>query len=1367
MTRRRPSKRIALPRQLPPEVRRALRRFAWSRGAWNGLAGLLGGCLAGGILVVIACTLDRLVDVPGTWRLPLTILAGLCAAAGTAAALWRIGRPVDYDQAAWELDRRRGDGRDHLRSAVDFAHRGVMDHVFARWSVEDAAAAWRSENATTYVRKTTALRRLFLTLAFVAAVAAVAGIPAVRGRLLWQRFLAPLGNHMRPTATWFEVQAPPAQPLHGGDDYTLRARLRGRPVRDPLPMARLIAADGSTSTRKLMPDGEGAWQLPLNDLREGLQFVLVMNRVRSARHELRVLPRPTVIAIEATYDYPRYANLKRKQERLGGRTVAALEGTKVRLDIHSSTPLREAVGRVADSPRRFTISTEDPHRATAYLFLTVNGAMELRLLGQNGLESAREAPLQLRVVPDAPPTVSVLGQWEQREYYATEVIEVGYRAQDDLGLMEVLLKSGNFEQEADLESYGVREAQGLLSVPVASLMKPGESTAKFRMLARDGKGQAAVSRELTLRIAVDSYDRQLRLARNSLVGNMDARFPRTCGYPMLARNQGRLEAATLLKARLGALSEALAENAKPGKAEERIVSDIQDCLRRLSPSFWTLYAPWDGNVFDWVSNMPLLPRLQSLVRDALASELALNAPALRDAVTQALAAPNPKAALAQAVPRVDAAIQAQEDVVRRLDGMSRLITVELAGYLAETLLAGQQDAGGAEAVPPTADDLLNAQARLRECAQLVAAVPSLAAAASQPLAAALAVDDPAVSLAAARPTLETLAAQLLEAAHGIHLDDEAWRMPVAAYAAANQPPAAEWLDIYALWALMQCNGRGADELDLLNTALQYHQWRLPPGNAYRPVGNADAATRARHDAALRLGVTLGSLRMDLDALRTGVLAGYLVAGKPEFESLWIRLRESYFGFLKMKEHPALDAGVRNELAALAAPMDRLRHWVPPADTPAALGAALAGWEAAAAKLAAGLAPAVQEALRNLESDLNTRGGLLTASIAAYRKDIVARIAELGMLHDVVDDQYYSKRRGAVFGPMWAMRARLFMLGLACRQTLGVAETARLHHAGDSVDLERLTLASLLLKRALGHFHGEVLGSDDPIRLETKIQGGDMSGKVAEYQELDRLLGEVAAVLDPGMTAATAARTVAENLLAVTYDRECKALRQALDAESAVADRAGALAAVLSESATAPAVWGRIACGVAALRETVRTGQPDTATKASAEALAQWTGILDPLPRSLQALPDVLAGARQSLAQPESRQRLLDELDAVMDNLREAARPTPGVPGREGAQADLLAVSRARVGLALTADVSDRALLHHALSVLEWNRRKVPLTEGRVGIGGLALSAGDDLENLKLPRHLYLELKRAREQAMPELFRDRSYQYLNTLMERAR
>ena len=98
--------------------------------------------------------------------------------------------------------------------------------------------------------------------------------------------------------------------------------------------------------------------------------------------------------------------------------------------------------------------------------------------------------------------------------------------------------------------------------------------------------------------------------------------------------------------------------------------------------------------------------------------------------------------------------------------------------------------------------------------------------------------------------------------------------------------------------------------------------------------------------------------------------------------------------------------------------------------------------------------------------------------------------------------------------------------------------------------------------------------------------------------------------------------------------------------------------------------------------------------------------------------------------------------------------------------EALAVSRARVA-PLFQQAGAQAPLEWTVSELEMNRRIRTIQQPRLSFSGVGILGEDEFANLKLPKYLYLELKRAREQAMPALFKDRCYRYLNGIMEAAR
>ena len=124
-----------------------------------------------------------------------------------------------------------------------------------------------------------------------------------------------------------------------------------------------------------------------------------------------------------------------------------------------------------------------------------------------------------------------------------------------------------------------------------------------------------------------------------------------------------------------------------------------------------------------------------------------------------------------------------------------------------------------------------------------------------------------------------------------------------------------------------------------------------------------------------------------------------------------------------------------------------------------------------------------------------------------------------------------------------------------------------------------------------------------------------------------------------------------------------------------------------------------------------------------------------------------------------------DLASVLAEMKPLARPvSQGVQNVFPREA--LAVSRARVALAFQ-QAGAQAVLDWTVSELEQNRRMRTIQQPRLSFGGVGILNDDEFANLKLPKHLYLELKRAREQAMPSLFKDRCYRYLNGILEAAR
>ena len=311
--------------------------------------------------------LDRFVDIAGRWRAPLPLLGAVLLLGLVFRTLRRLARRPDYDQAARTLDRASGDRRDHLRSALDFAAVGGRTNFFVEASQRTAVRLWRSGSYGPYVKNRAASRLTCAAALFAVAAVALWQIPSLRTGLLWQRFIDPTGNHMRPSATWFVIEPLPAGPLRSGDDLEVRTRLAGRKTASPMPLLKVMNADGTSITRRLASTGDGRWAVVLNNLRQDFDWTLLMRHARSERYAARVLPRPTVARATVSYEYPKYARMPNRTERLKGRTITALQGTKIRLKIESNVNLAGAVGSVEQETIRFRVSRRKPTEAIVHL----------------------------------------------------------------------------------------------------------------------------------------------------------------------------------------------------------------------------------------------------------------------------------------------------------------------------------------------------------------------------------------------------------------------------------------------------------------------------------------------------------------------------------------------------------------------------------------------------------------------------------------------------------------------------------------------------------------------------------------------------------------------------------------------------------------------------------------------------------------------------------------------------------------------------------------------------------------------------------------------------------------------------------------
>jgi hypothetical protein len=1353
----------SIPAGYPPLLRARLRSFGRLVRIRDVVAAAGLAVLVVAAMVAAGCCFDRFVDVPGTWRLPWTLLTAVATAALAGRLLLRLVWPGNYDTLAATLDGAAGDTRQHLRSLLDFVRRGLPASSFVGISAERGEAFWRSRRVAGLVDR----RPLVIPLAaglLVAVIFAVSQIEAVRAGLLWQRFIDPLGNHMRPTATWLEVEPPPANGFDGGDDYVIRARLRGRPVIDPVPLARVEMPGRPATVARLKPRGD-AWELPVGDVQRDFSFVASLGPARSAEYRVAVRPRPRIERIAVSYRPPSYTGLPRRDEVLTGRTITALEETKLRIEITADVPLASATGRIGADEIRFTVDPRDSRKASCFVFLSANARMDMSLVAESGLDNPRELPLHLRVIPDAAPVILATNDPSSRPCFPGDTLRFDYKAQDDIGLADVALVSvsGGFTQEAELAKIGLREASGSIAVPVSALATPGSGSVQVRLTALDGKGQRGNSPVMTLQIASASYEQQLRAVLRSLDGRQTGGPPHLreqFGFPSRERHAARLKSLRGLQAKIAILRELGGDPADPKVApqvaEARKLMAFDSGFDYLMP--YQTVGHGGLRALDVIGRMPMTVRLQAIVRDATCgAEIAVPLTTIQLAFETAITAADRPAALEGFANAMGGLVTRQEAVVTRLDDFARMTQVELAGLLATRLSRG---------LPAEADrdQIVATTAQLEELVRLVTGPLSAAPEGQSPvvpaeqakaLAAVMGAADQRAALDAAVPPCAALVRVFEAEAARLAVDPAIQEIGLDA-AVADLGPGPEQQgrrDIYALWIDLQTDDTDIDETRLLAHAAALE--RLVAGGAF-------ASLPATADDPAAIGLRMATC-LSRFADQAAVVRGAIVSGASEDPTLreasWVRLRELAF---MLARESSVGGGLPPEFLASLEPA---RPWLPAPDALAALVPTLTAWETRARALSAGFMEPARQRLANVASEIATWPAADAAALDAYGRDIEALVAALEA--GLTSDDLY--RRLPQFD------ARLAVTAAALLERLAVAEAARLQGVGPDVGIDAIATARIAvgkLREHLGSRVGAVSSLGQATSKSVTVNPQDAVrtlalGKAKVCTEHRGLVAEVRRLCDPATTPEARQAVLASLGVGHIVEKEQKAMGAAIGIVTAAPVPAAALLGLPSaEGVGAAMFWERVLFSVAELRAAVEREDATAASMARESVAARMKAVATP-PQQARGLADWLAQPPETSLADKSR--AAKELAEIATELATLARPPAVYPAELRLAQQWQAVWRQRFRLAddRADDATARGPLSWAVTDVEWLRRKREAAAANVGIGSLQVGAEDDLAALKLPKHIIQELRRAREGTIPELYRDRSHTYMSTILEKAR
>ncbi len=278
---------------------------------------------------------------------------------------------------------------------------------------------------------------------------------------------------------------------------------------------------------------------------------------------------PLVGDVRLTYTYPPYTGLPPRTVEGSTGDVAAVKGTRVRIETHPLRPARKALLLLGDAGEMGEIAAPISGDAlTAELTLTTDGSYRFWLAPPFGRPVREERSHRLTAEPDAPPRVEILGPADRLELPTPRPIEIGYSASDDFGLgaVDLVYRIGDLpEQRLPLrDAAGARAVQGRTVWDPTSAGLSGAERVAYRIEARDRDEISGpkVGSSRTLYVVIqnphesieDRLDRQRELLEK-LIGDLADRVENDPAAPPAA-GVGEAEAANARVAAQAAVHEA-------------------------------------------------------------------------------------------------------------------------------------------------------------------------------------------------------------------------------------------------------------------------------------------------------------------------------------------------------------------------------------------------------------------------------------------------------------------------------------------------------------------------------------------------------------------------------------------------------------------------------------------------------------------------------------------------------------------------------------------------------------------------------------------------------------------------------------------
>jgi hypothetical protein len=454
--------------------------------AFTGLANLVTGLIVATVALV---GLESAAYLAPTHKTIVLLLLGSLALLVTA---WTVVKPIARPPAYLDIART-------IESSIDGLHQHLTNAV-QLWSQRnqtgasraliDAAIVQASETTRTLDLRdaidTTAPKASARRLALVMVVGLIAlqllpgnGVDAL------SRLADPTGLYVRPQETQLTI-VPGDTAIIAGDSLVLVAEMGGLV---PLKAVFLRQEEGKdTWTAIERPVREDRAEHVIPSVRKSFLYRWEAHDATSQPYHVLAKPRPVVLSLTTSYNYPVYTGLPERIDQEGG-DIAALSGTDVTLQVRASRTLSQAWLTFEDGTHVEATVTQDS--LTASFQVEHPARFTIGLRDTAGIENAD--PVTYRVLPleDEPPTIIALRPGADSALGEQMLVPLMFEATDDFGVANVeIAYTINRDGEAhtlplELETPQAREmTQSAIWDLSRSNLLPGDQVA-YRLRAYD------------------------------------------------------------------------------------------------------------------------------------------------------------------------------------------------------------------------------------------------------------------------------------------------------------------------------------------------------------------------------------------------------------------------------------------------------------------------------------------------------------------------------------------------------------------------------------------------------------------------------------------------------------------------------------------------------------------------------------------------------------------------------------------------------------------------------------------------------------------------------------------------------------------